>query len=193
MTHDEIRTRIKALRKEAQLLRAGIPDKEDKNRKIRETVKKLVYGGFPRVFVFASYRDEADTMGLIRELISEGTAVFCPKVEGQDMTFYRLLKIEDLTEGYKGIPEPDIEKGLEPDAPSSDDLMLVPGLLFDREGGRIGYGGGYYDRYMEAHPCVKAGLCFSDQIRKEKLPQMPWDISVDLLVSDHGTLITGKK
>ena len=193
MTHKEKRARIKMLRKEAQLLRAGIPDKENKNQKIRETVRELVNSGFSRVFVFASYKDEAETKGLILNLIKEGTAVFCPRVEGQDMTFYRLLGLEDLKEGYKGIPEPDLEKGLESDAPSPDDLMLVPGLLFDREGGRIGYGGGYYDRYMEAHPCVRAGLCFSDQIREEKLPQMPWDISVDLLVSDQGTLNTGTK
>ena len=193
MMPDVIRARIKALRKEAQRLRSGIPDKEDKNRKIRENIKKLADDGFLRVFVFASYKDEADTLGPIRDLISDGISVFCPRVEGQDMTFYRIFGPEDLKEGYKGIPEPDPEKGLISGTPSSEDLMLVPGLLFDRGGGRIGYGGGYYDRYMEAHPCVKAGLCFSEQISEEKLPQMPWDISVDLLVSDQGTLKTGMK
>ena len=192
MNDQEKREEIRNLRKRALALRENLLNRDEKNKKIRENVLNLLKDSALRVFVFASYNDEVDTMILIKEMISAGFSVYCPRVEGKDMSFYWITDLQMLAEGYKGIPEPDPSKQPEKGSPLKEDLMLVPGLLFDREGGRIGYGGGYYDRFMRDHPCIKAGLCFSDQISEEILPQMPWDISVDLLITDDGVINTGK-
>ena len=66
--------------------------------------------------------------------------------------------------------------------------MICPGLIFDRNGGRIGYGGGFYDRYLSLHRVLKAGYGFSEQIAGADLPLKSHDIRMDLLVTDAGIL-----
>lgn len=106
------------------------------------------------ILCYADYGSEISTKELIREALSAGKKVFLPKVESADMRFYRISDLSDLVQGYKGIPEPkgDTESyyGGEQDAEKM--LLLMPGVAFDRHRNRIGYGKGFYDRFLADHP-----------------------------------------
>lgn len=131
------------------------------------------------VFCYASYGTELPTgpvIALAREL---GKRVAYPKVlDRETMKFYFA---EMLQPGFRGIPEP---VAGEEAVPRPGDLMLLPGAAFSLEGHRMGYGGGYYDRYLAALPCrpVCCGLCYELQL-VQQLPHEPHDQIMDLLVT----------
>ena len=139
-------------------------------------------------------------MQLIKEALAEGRKVAVPKVIGKDMIFYRILEFSQLIEGYKGILEPDVErceavtevKGT--DAAQSQSatgsalpkrtLLFVPGCAFDEKGGRMGYGGGFYDRFMEKYPDVlRVALAYEEQLT-EKVPREAHDKAVNVIVTE---------
>ncbi|MCD7835374.1 MAG: 5-formyltetrahydrofolate cyclo-ligase [Lachnospiraceae bacterium] len=105
------------------------------------------------ILAFVGYGSEIDTSGIINEALRCGKKVYTPKVSGNDMSFYRIYDFQELKRGFKGIPEP---SGLSEryDYYSQTDtversLLLMPGVAFDKEKNRIGYGKGYYDRYLQ--------------------------------------------
>lgn len=120
---------------------------------------------------FASYGSEIDTSEILEDALQKGKKVYLPKVIGEDMIFYRIQSMDDLQEGYKGIPEPvgdteifdfevlynkhvvkencnNVNVSTRKDA-SENVLMLMPGAAFDMQRNRIGYGKGFYDRYLQ--------------------------------------------
>ncbi len=99
---------------------------------------------------FVSYGSEIDTTEILSEALKKGKKVFVPKVCGEDMFFYRITCLEELTVGYKGILEPEGNtECFEYDPAQADKvLMLMPGAVFDSKRNRIGYGKGFYDRYL---------------------------------------------
>ena len=103
---------------------------------------------------FASYGSEIDTHELINEAIRLGKRVFLPKVtntlEKPEMSFYRLTTLSELSSGYKGIPEPPeiAEKYTFNPEETEHTLMLMPGVAFDAFRNRLGYGKGFYDRFL---------------------------------------------
>lgn len=127
-----------------------------------------------RLFLYASCGSEFPTEKIAALAEAFGKDLAYPKVEGKEMVFYQDGR---LMEGFRGILEPE---GGEIVCPKEGDLMLLPGLAFTKEGGRLGYGGGYYDRYLAKCPYrpYLIGLCFSSQMA-ENLPQEPYDIKVD--------------
>lgn len=137
-----------------------------------------------RILVYADYNHEVMTGFLIEEAWKAGKETAVPKVEGKDMVFYRLTDFAQLEPGYFGIPEPvDGEVVYWEDA-----LMIMPGVAFDRRGHRVGYGGGFYDRFLEKHPGIKrVAAAFSFQV----FPEVPWeatDISPEILVTEKETI-----
>ena len=151
-----------------------------------------------RLLVYAAFRDEVPTGGLIRRALQDGKKVFCPRVENAaagKMCFLRIRDTAELHPGYRGIPEPAGPGGerYEEAAHSNSccDLILLPGAAFDRMGHRLGYGAGFYDRYLENRPwLVRAALCFSCQLL-EMAVQEETDIAVQLLVTEQGLIRTG--
>lgn len=106
------------------------------------------------VFVYVSYGHELSTFPLIHAAFLDGKIVAVPKVISKHtMEFYRLRSLSELTAGYSGIPEPDGTQQIM--LPKKNDIMILPGLLFDRTGKRMGYGGGFYDTYIGR--CRQAG------------------------------------
>lgn len=130
---------------------------------------KTVYGYLP-------YNQEVRTVPILQRALSDGKRVAVPKVYGDEMRFIYISDLTRVEKGYSGIPEP-ID-----DAPVADDktaLVLMPGLAFDYEGHRIGYGGGFYDRFLAQepeHPTL--ALCYAFQIL-DKLETESFDIPVD--------------
>ena len=127
------------------------------------------------VLVYMDYRSEVMTTGLVEEMfLSEVPKhVFAPVVEGMTISFYEIRSLSDLHAGYQDIREPqeDKEKLFTEEIAGQKTLVLVPGSVFDRSGNRMGYGKGFYDRFLKAFPSVKsAGLAFDVQIAPVTIP-----------------------
>ncbi len=131
------------------------------------------------VYLYLSYNQEVRTEPILMRALQDGKRVAVPKVYGKEMKFLYISGIEDVALSSQGIPEP-IADGPEGDDPCA--LVIVPGLAFDRRGYRIGYGGGYYDKFLSRereHPTV--ALCYDFQM-VEVIPAEDWDIPVDLVL-----------
>lgn len=117
---------------------------------------------------------------LIEEAWKAGKEVAVPKVDGKDMIFYKLTDFSQLEPGYFGIPEPTRGEIVE----WEDALMIMPGVAFDKNNHRVGYGGGFYDRYLEKHPDLKRiAAAFEFQILSG-VPTEPTDISPEIVVTE---------
>ncbi|MBQ5712521.1 MAG: 5-formyltetrahydrofolate cyclo-ligase [Oscillospiraceae bacterium] len=133
---------------------------------------KTIYGYLP-------YNQEVRTVPMLQQAILDGKRVAVPKVYGDEMRFIYMDDLSQVAEGYAGIPEP-IADGPVADDPTA--LVLMPGLAFDREGRRIGYGGGFYDRFLSEesrHPTV--ALCYEFQM-VEQVPTEEFDKRVDCVL-----------
>lgn len=145
---------------------------------IRNLIGLPCYQEADTILTYISFRSEVDTFPLLERAFADGKAVFAPKVSGKEMAFYRIFSKNDLAVGYQGIPEPIGGQLFEPrrnDQISQRILVCLPGAAFDRSCHRIGYGGGFYDRYLGDTACsqmryVTAALSFSCQIFEE----IPW-------------------
>lgn len=136
------------------------------------------YRNAKSIYGYMSYNQEVRTLPILEQALRDGKRVAIPKCYGPEMRF---IWMEDLsqTAPNRGIPEP-IADG--PLADDPDALVLMPGMAFDRAGHRIGYGGGYYDKFLAQepnHPTV--ALCFSFQVL-EHLETEEFDIPVDLVL-----------
>ena len=116
---------------------------------------KTLYGYLP-------YNQEVRTVPILEQALADGKKVAVPKIYGDEMRFIYLPDLSQVEKGYSGIPEP-VADGPEGDDPTA--LVLMPGIAFDEEGHRIGYGGGYYDKFLAKepdHPTV--ALCYEFQM-----------------------------
>lgn len=133
---------------------------------------KTVYGYLP-------YNQEVRTVPMLEQAMRDGKRVAVPKIYGDEMKFIYLSDLTLVEKGYAGIPEP-IADGPVADDPSA--LVLMPGLAFTRDGDRMGYGGGFYDKFLAhepGHPTV--ALCYDFQI-VDRIPTEEYDIPVDLVL-----------
>lgn len=136
-----------------------------------------------RIYTYVSMDNEIDTIMLIDYSLSIEKRVFVPRVSGKDMEFYEISDISELSPGYMGIYEPDIN-GKEPDY-SRTGFMCMPGLAFDRSYNRIGYGGGFYDRYLSVdNKLYKAALAYEAQLL-ESIPAQDGDVRPDMIVTEE--------
>ena len=136
------------------------------------------------IFCYASVPGEVETFYLMQKILEKGKMLALPKVSGRDMTFYQVEDINALQPGYMKILEP--APGSKMMEPAPEDLLLMPGLAFDRERHRIGYGGGYYDRYLSRHPFgIKVAPAFDFQIM-ELLEHEETDVNPDMIVLPNG-------
>ena len=133
--------------------------------------------------------DEIDTKTIIRAALAAGKKVALPCTNADKTMVFRYISSEmDLVPGMFKIPEPSESCPLfDPDAGCTGALMVVPALSFDRGGYRLGYGKGYYDRYLENRSISTAGLIYSDFV-SQKLPRGRYDLPVQFLVTEKGVL-----
>lgn len=143
----------------------------------------LLYNN-PDIFIYVSTEIEVDTRKLIDYFlgIKYNVAVpYCIDKNGS-MCFYYIKSLSDLQLNHYGILEPDPEH-FTMAAPKNSDLCFVPCLGFDSEGYRIGYGKGYYDRFLSLNQIKKIGLCY-DTCRVNKIPRDEFDIKLDGIITD---------
>ena len=181
----EIRRQIRTLR--AELLKPeSIGRKDIMDRKIREQVLTLLNRlrmeeNIPdTVYIYASFGGEADTFGLMDALWQQGLSVALPRVAGDRMDFYLVRGREDLIPGFQDIQEP---AGYCAKADCPQAVVITPGTAFTREGKRMGYGGGFYDRFFSEEPEHKrVAVCYPFQIFPE-LPTEEHDRWMDVVLT----------
>lgn len=174
-----IRKRMKQLR--ADMTRA---ERFEKSMRIFEQLITVPeFKRADRIYTYVSMDNEIDTIMLIDYSLSLEKRVFVPRVSGKDMEFYEISDISELSPGYMGIYEPDIN-GKEPDY-SRTGFMCMPGLAFDKSYNRIGYGGGFYDRYLSVeNKLYKAAFAYEAQLL-ESIPAQDGDVRPDMIVTEE--------
>ncbi|MGN0298471.1 MAG: 5-formyltetrahydrofolate cyclo-ligase [Lachnospiraceae bacterium] len=172
----------RVLRREMLKKRKQIQNRKEKSLTIQQGLLSYIESHvFDTIFVYVSYREEVETHQLIQWLLDIKMPVAVPKVQGQEMNFIQITSMMQLKLGAYGILEP--ENGTVV-YPTEKSLILVPGAAFDQTGGRIGYGGGFYDRYFAKFPLgYKMGVCFEEQVI-DAIPLEETDWRVDYYYSD---------
>ena len=136
------------------------------------------------ILLYHGMDTEPDTVRLLPPLWDTGKRVCLPRcLPGNQMEARLVQRDSTLIRHPYGMPEPGLDCPLIP--PGQIDLVLVPGLAFDRSGGRLGRGGGYYDRWLAGFSGVTAALC-RDGLLMESIPRLPHDLGVNLVVTETG-------
>lgn len=179
---DELRYKFKIKRKYFQYAQREVADGA-----VADAVVQA-FGKFKSFFVYYSYGSEADTHALISRLLNEGKEVYLPRVNGQAIEPVRFYgKADELSKSPLGIKEPTGQAYL-----GEIEVALVPLLCVNPQGYRLGYGGGYYDRFLSAHPqTVKAGVGYYLQLTDENF-QEEHDVPLDLMVTERGIIDFGR-
>lgn len=174
------------IRKKIFALRKQVSDAQVHERSeiiLNKVIATEEYKRAKQVLAYVDFNHEVETVDLIRRCMADGKQVAVPKVRGQEMDFYHLTDFSQLEPGYFGIPEP--ARGTIIDWPKA--LMIVPGVAFDPLCHRLGYGQGFYDRYLAAHRELKTiALAFSFQI----VPAAPYeetDILPQMVITEEET------
>lgn len=180
-TKEELRARYQKIRESI-----SPSARKSAGRKIAAQVCDLVdFIGAKRLGVYLSKGSEAETLILVQKLLSKKLAVAAPKVNGDQLEFYQIKSLKDCTTGTFGVMEP--KAGCKRMDADQLDLLLVPGLVFDARGYRIGYGKGFYDRFLSTHKIFNTvGLAY-DSTTVSELPRDERDVPVNWLVTESGT------
>ena len=194
MTKKEIRSYQKELRNQ-------LSDEERKsfsNSIHRTLYQTKEYHNCKRLFIFVSFQSEVDTLQIIEHALLQGKNVYIPKVEKDIMEFYKIDSLNNLTPSKFGVAEPLGEekyKYITATDNLHNNLILLPGLAFDSNGNRIGYGGGYYDKYLQLHAEVefnKIALAYDFQVM-ENIPFEEFDEKADAIITPTQMILCRNK
>ena len=180
MTKQEIRSAMR-------LQRSQYPYGHRDSLKIYEVLQQWsVYKNCEALFAYAAMGSEVETYLIMETALRQGKRLCLPRVEdNRQMHFYEVQDLRSLKRSAMGIYEPAEEAPLA--EPGEKALILLPGLAFDQKGGRLGFGAGYYDRYLARHPQARrGGLCFHFQVVTDELPQEETDMKVQYLIMPDG-------
>ncbi len=150
------------------------------------------YRGAKTILLYKAYNNEVDTDLIFEKAIADGKTVAYPVsgiVDGEpEMTFYITEDLLKFAEGYKGIKEPDTKAGAKPFTGKAD-VCVAPGVVFDRHCHRIGYGKGFYDRYINKQsPCKVIALAYEIQMADD-FDTEECDRLVDMVITDKSIYV----
>ena len=172
MNKDEVRKLMINKRKD-------ILNKKELSKIIIDKVISLdIYKDARVVAIYNSLKDEVDTTYLINEALSN-KIVLLPSIINNEMVFIKINSNTKYNKGNLGILEPSGRVYLD-----NIDIMIVPGISFDRRGNRLGFGMGYYDKYLSNKDIYKIGICFNDQII-DLVPHNELDIKMDMVITEN--------
>ena len=198
----ELRSQKNELRLELLEKRRSIPPekREEWDRKISNIfLGSISYRFCDIVLIYASTKDEISTSAIIEHSLANKKIVACPISNTLDNTlsFKTINSIEELNSGSYNIPEPPKEnldfKDLLNDRITDGKrpplaVCVIPCLSYDSDGYRMGYGKGYYDRFLPAFEGTKIGLCYSE-FKSTKLPKGKYDIKLDVIITEKGVVV----
>lgn len=169
------------LRKHYKAIRHSIDHKAEKSLALCTHACALpAYREAACIALFVGFGDELDSFPLLRHALDHKRLAL-PRVYGKQMHFHLVKSLAELEQSPLGIWEPKASAPLVEDF----DLVFFPGLAFDLQGHRMGYGGGYYDSYFAKSRSLRIGLCFAEQIQ-QTVPSLPHDLTVAGLVTENG-------
>lgn len=168
--------------------------REEYSNKIYDNIiKSDLFNNSKTIFVFVSYKSEVDTHKLIEYSIKTNKRICVPKIisKAEGMLSIQIKGLHDLEESRYGILEPKDNTNII--NPKDIELILLPGLAFDCNGGRLGYGGGFYDRYLRltSKISIKLGMAYNMQIVKD-VPIENYDYVIDGVVTEEGVCLFDK-
>ena len=172
----------KALRAQIRVRKRAMTIEEIEERSAKLVEKFLssdAYKNAKTVYGYLPYNQEVRTTRAMEQVLKDGKGLALPKIYGDRMDFIVVTDLSQVEKGYCGIPEPIHDEPLATDETS---LVLMPGMAFDREGHRMGYGGGFYDKFLERepnHPTI--ALCYEFQLL-DHLDVVAHDIPVDEVI-----------
>lgn len=177
------------LRKEMKKKRDNLT-KDEKIKKdlsiYNQVINDKEFNDAASVFLFLSFGSEIDTKKIIQYALDQGKVVYLPKVVENHLELYEIENFNNLERSNYGILEPN--NNCRCIGNRNIDFILMPGLAFDQSGGRLGYGGGFYDRYIGTLPSYekikKVAIAYNFQIIK-KVPMGKYDIPVDRIIVDE--------
>lgn len=183
---NEIIVKKQELRKEYKQIRNNIIDKANKSKIItNKVIEDIDYKNANIIALFKSFGSEIDTTELIKLSIENGKIVLLPKVVKDKLRFYKIKSLSEILIKSKfGVEEPvgNEEHHIEN---QKIDLVIVPGLCFDKENNRLGYGKGYYDRFLKDANAKSIAICFKEQILKNSLlPITDKDVKVQRIITE---------
>ncbi len=190
ISQNQITERKRKLRADMKRKRDGI-NQEARKRWSDEVCRSLqeqpAFRRAETVCFYYPLGSEVNLLPLAQKALASGKQVAFPRVEGSEMALYRVLSLEEFAQGAFQVMEP-VSSALvcEPEM-----LVFVPGLAFDEQGSRMGYGKGYYDRYFARNPyCHKIGVCYEMQLVSE-VPCEDRDIRMDAVVTEQNCSASG--
>ena len=183
-----INTKKAALRKHFRAVRAAISHEERKEKSLG--VCRVLWEELPEfstartILFYYPLPHEIDILPLFDRARKLGIRCAFPRcrAEAGEMDFFYVDDLSELENGRFGIREPKLSAQRVEDF--SDTLMLVPAMAFDRQGFRLGYGGGYYDRFLAAHPMKTVGITY-ELLLAEALPRDEYDKAVDIIATER--------
>ena len=183
MDKKELRTFIKSKREELAL-----EDILDKSNVIAHRIfEHPKYKNANEIFTYVSFNGEVDTIQIIKRALEEDKRVAVPKVDGDSIDFYYIYSMDQLSPSKFGILEPNTKKKVD----TLKGLMITPGVAFDVQGNRCGYGKGYYDKYFQrmGHDSIwKIALAYSFQIMPS-IPSNEYDVPMNEIITEDQHII----
>lgn len=176
-----IKEQKKQIRRKALACRNALTEPERERGKLLITERILGHQWYylsDTILGFVSYGSEICTTEILESALQDGKNVYVPKVEDGKMEFYRMFSLSELKNGYKKIPEPagDTDRYVFESEHADKTLLLMPGSAFDPLGNRMGYGGGFYDRYLADKESLRLrsiGIGF----RCQQVEQVPVEVT----------------
>lgn len=178
--------RKRELRKQLKKRTSSLTEeyKKDADRQIfRRAISLPEYRAAETIFCYAGTEEEINTRPVLERILSDGKRLGVPRCIGKGiMEVHMITHLEQLKPGMYGILEPEESCALI--RPEEIDLAFVPCLSCSRDGRRLGYGGGYYDRYLIQTTCGKIALC-REKMLEEEIPAQEWDLGMDKVVTER--------
>lgn len=177
------------LRRDLKTQRRAIKNKTLLDKKICSNLISLSeYKNADLLLFYAALTDEINVDDCIKAALNDGKKVALPVCSDDkgNMSFYYISSVCDLKSGFFGVREPDPEKCTKVKDFSSS-VCIVPAIAYDRNGYRLGYGKGYYDRFLSNFSFVSVGLCYNELV-KECLPTGKYDIPVKYIITEDSII-----
>ena len=188
-SHAEMQELKRQIRRRAESARQTQTDKDSLSRAICDRFAALPeYSAAGTVMLYVGIRSEVRTQPLLSVAVAQGKRVVVPYCVGNELGLFLLESLDELAPGIYGIPEPRPELRALPGKrlqAERIDVVMVPGVAFDRRGGRLGHGKGYYDRFLpRLRPdALAVGVAFECQLVPE-VPMLPGDVFMDRVITE---------
>lgn len=179
----------KELRKKLRQERKNIECKADLDSRICENlIKSSMYKNAGTILFYAALDEEINIDECIKYALSQSKKAALPVCADSsgNMDFYYINSLNDVKTGHFGVREPDVQICSKV-TDFSDSICIVPAIAYDKQGFRLGYGKGYYDRFLQNCTLISVGMCYNEFV-KDNLPKGEYDIPVNYIITQDGVI-----